>query len=284
MMNISLLNVLSRHFIKRLPIYLTVLTFCWISPSLSKEKSTFPRTVKTVVIDAGHGGKDSGCSGKSVKEKDIALAVALKVGEYIKLNVPDVEVLYTRETDKFVELHERASFANRNSADLFISIHCNHSSASSVQGTETYVIGNNKKEANLEVARRENSVVALETNYKDNYDGFSLDDPTSDIIFSLYQNSYIKQSLKFAELIEDQFKNRAMRYSRGVKQESFLVLYKTSMPSVLIEIGFLSNKSEAQFLYSDIGQALIGSAVYRAFKDYKLYMDNRAQNGLKKSQ
>ncbi len=284
MMNISLLNVLSRHFIKRLPIYLTVLTFCWISPSLSKEKSTFPRTVKTVVIDAGHGGKDSGCSGKSVKEKDIALAVALKVGEYIKLNVPDVEVLYTRETDKFVELHERASFANRNSADLFISIHCNHSSASSVQGTETYVIGNNKKEANLEVARRENSVVALETNYKDNYDGFSLDDPTSDIIFSLYQNSYIKQSLKFAELIEDQFKNRAMRYSRGVKQESFLVLYKTSMPSVLIEIGFLSNKSEAQFLDSDIGQALIGSAVYRAFKDYKLYMDNRAQNGLKKSQ
>ncbi len=284
MMKISLLNVLSQYFIKRLPIYLIVLTFCWISPSLSKEKSSFPRTVKKVVIDAGHGGKDSGCSGKSVKEKDIALAVALKVGEYIKLNVPDVEVLYTRETDKFVELHERASFANRNSADLFISIHCNHSSVSSVQGTETYVIGNDKKDVNLEVARRENSVVALETNYKDNYDGFSLDDPTSDIIFSLYQNSYMKQSLKFAELIEDQFKNRAMRYSRGVKQESFLVLYKTSMPSVLIEIGFLSNKAEAQFLDSDIGQALIGSAVYRAFKDYKLYMDNRAQNGLKKSQ
>ncbi len=283
-MKISLLNVLSQHFIKRLPIYLTVLTFCWISPSLSKEKSTFPRTVKTVVIDAGHGGKDSGCSGKSVKEKDIALAVALKVGEYIKLNVPDVEVLYTRETDKFVELHERASFANRNSADLFISIHCNHSSASSVNGTETYVMGSNKTEANLEVAKRENSVVALETNYKDKYDGFSLDDPTSDIIFSLYQNAYMKQSLDFAKMIEDQFKNRAMRHSRGVKQESFLVLYKTSMPSVLIEIGFLSNKSEAQFLDSDIGQALIGSAVYRAFKDYKLYMDNKSQNGVKKSQ
>jgi len=283
-MTIKLLNVSKRIFINRFLIYLTFFTFCWLNPVLSQDKATKPRIVKTVVIDAGHGGKDSGCSGKKAKEKDIALSVALKVGEYIKENVPDVEVLYTREKDTFVELHERASFANRNSADLFISIHCNHSPASYVQGTETYVMGNDKSDANLEVARRENSVVALETNYKDKYDGFNLDDPLSDIIFSLYQNSYREQSLKFAQLIENQFKNRAMRHSRGPKQESFLVLYKTNMPSVLIEIGFLSNKAEEQFLDSDIGQVLIGSAIYRAFKEYKAHWDSRAQNGIKKNQ
>lgn len=255
----------------------------WLIPSLSEARFQPPRTVQTVVIDAGHGGKDNGCSGNAAKEKKIALSIALKLGEYITENVPGVKVLYTREKDVFVELHERAAFANRNNADLFISIHCNYSPGTpNVNGTETYVMGTGKTEDNLEVARRENSVITLETNYKDNYDGFSLDDPTSYIIFSLFQNAYMKQSLTFAKFVEDQFKGRAMRRSRGVKQENFLVLYKTNMPSVLIETGFLSNKAEEEYLNSAEGQTLIASAIYRAFKEFKQDMDTKAQNGNKR--
>lgn len=246
---------------------------------MSKEKSFYNYKLKKIVIDAGHGGKDSGCSGKYVKEKDITLAIALKLGSYITKNLKDVEVIYTRKKNVFVELHERAALANRKSADLFISIHCNSASKhTTVSGTETYIMGLDKSQENLDVARRENAVVQLENNYQANYDGFDIHNPESEIIFSLYQNAYLNQSIRFASLVENQFKYRARRSSRGVKQESFLVLYKTAMPSVLIETGFLTNKKEEGYLRSDDGQSYIASAIYRAFKEYKYASEGTLSN------
>lgn len=237
-----------------------------IAPALPKEGYR----LRKIVIDAGHGGKDTGCQSKNANEKNITLGIALKLGDYIKDLMPGVQVIYTRDKDYFVELHERAAIANRNGADLFISIHCNSApKAPEVHGTETYVMGLHKSRENLEVAMRENAVIAFEADYQTNYDGFDPNDPQGHIIFSLYQNAYIAQSIKFASLLEKQFKYRAGRSSRGVKQEGFLVLYKTTMPAVLIESGFLSNKAEEKYLRTDEGQSLIASAIYRAFKEYK---------------
>lgn len=234
-------------------------------------------TIKTVVIDAGHGGKDTGCLGKSSREKDIALNIALKLGSYIEQNIEGVKVIYTRKTDTFVELHERAAIANRNKADLFISIHCNAAGKHThVRGTETYVMGLDKSAENLDVSRRENSVILLESDYEQNYDGFNLDDYESNIVFSLYQNAFLSQSIDFASTIEKEFKHKAKRNSRGVKQESFIVLYKTGMPSVLVEAGFLTNTTEEAYLKSDAGQTYIASAIYRAFKEYKTKLEGVA--------
>ncbi len=233
--------------------------------------------VKKVVIDAGHGGKDPGCHGGSSKEKVITLDLALKVGEYIESKMSDVEVVYTRTTDKFVALDERAKIANRSNADLFISIHCNSvPSASSAHGTETYVMGLNTSKHNLEVAKRENSVILMEDDYLTSYDGFDPNSPESHIIFSLYQNAYLEQSIQYANLVEKQFKEKAKRNSRGVKQAGFVVLYKTGMPSVLIEAGFLSNSKEEKYLLSDDGQSYIASAIYRAFKEYKEEVEGKS--------
>lgn len=232
--------------------------------------------VKTLVIDAGHGGHDSGTRGGSTKEKDVVLKVALKLGELIKANLPDVKVIYTRDSDKFVELIDRAEIANKNEADLFISIHANSLPASTpaarkeaIYGTETYVMGIHKSEANFEVAKRENSVILLEENYKEKYEGFDPNSPESYILFSLFQSATLEGSLTLASKIEKQFGERAGRRSRGVKQAGFVVLYKTSMPSVLIEIGFLSNAKEEKDLNSEKAQEYIASAIYRAFKEYK---------------
>lgn len=227
-----------------------------------------PYAVKTVVIDAGHGGNDPGCSGSKVNEKNVALNIALKLGEYIKKNYTNVNVLYTRNTDNFVELYERANVANRNNADLFISVHCN-SGARNAYGTETYTMGLHRSEANLKVAQFENTVILLEENYKENYEGFDPNSPESYIIFSLYQNANLEKSLLLASKVEEQFETRTKRNSRGVKQAGFLVLYKTTMPSILIETGFLTNKHEEKYLSSEQGQDYIASAIYRAFKDYK---------------
>lgn len=237
-----------------------------------KKEKTY--TVKKIVIDAGHGGKDSGCLGTHAKEKDIALNIALKVGNYITENIKGVEVIYTRKKDVFVELHERAAIANRNNADLFISIHCNAlPNNKKISGTETYLMGVEQSKANLEVAQRENKSILLENNYSQNYDGFNPNDPQSHIIFSMYQNAHMEQSLKFAELVENEFKSRVGRKSRGVKQEGFIVIYKTAMPSILIETGFLSNTNEETYLNTDEGQSLIASGIYRAFKQYKKYAE-----------
>ena len=242
--------------------------------SLSQQK------IRKVVIDAGHGGKDPGALGKYSREKDIALAIALKAGNYIEKNIPDVEVIYTRETDVFVELHNRARIANDAEADLFISIHCNANNSSRPYGTETYVMGLHKSQANLEVAKLENAAILKEEDYSDMYDGF---DPNRDedyIALTLFQNSYQESSLTIASMVQDQFRERARLKDRGVWQAGFWVLYKTAMPAILIETGFLSNANDEKYLRSDEGQTYIASAIYRAFKEYKLMIEdpgNRAE-------
>ncbi len=231
--------------------------------------------VDVIVIDAGHGGKDPGAIGKISKEKDITLAIALKLGNYIKENLPDVNVIYTRTTDKFIELHERSEIADRNNADLFISIHVNASRKSSVTGTSTFIMGLNKADKQLDVVKRENSVILIEENYKTKYDGFDPNSPESDIIFSLYQNAYLDKSIRLAELVQEEFKEKAKRTDRDVRQAGLVVLWNCSMPSILIETGFISNPDEEIFLNSKNGQAIIASAIYRAVKKYKYETENQ---------
>jgi N-acetylmuramoyl-L-alanine amidase len=225
--------------------------------------------IKKVVIDAGHGGEDPGAIGKRSKEKNIALAVALKLGNFIKTNFPDIEVIYTRKTDVFIELYRRAQIANSNKADLFISIHCNSTKSADAYGTETWVLGLNKSQANLEVAKKENGAILFEKDYSSQYDGFDPYSPEGNIIFSLYQNAYLDQSLKLADMVQKQFVNKLGRHGRGVKQAGFLVLYKTTMPAALIELGFVSNPQEEDYLLSENGQNQLASGIFKAFKEYK---------------
>jgi N-acetylmuramoyl-L-alanine amidase len=227
--------------------------------------------VDKIVIDAGHGGKDSGTVGSISKEKDVALKIALELGRIIKDNLPDVEIIYTRNKDNFVELEDRAMLANKNDADLFISIHCNAVPAnkSQIYGTETYIMGVHKDNANFEIAKRENSVILLEENYEERYEGFDPNSPESNILFSLYQNAYLENSLNLADKIEYQFSKRVGRNSRGVRQAGFWVLWRTSMPSVLIETGYLSNPKEERYLNDKLGQVYLASGIYRAFRDFK---------------
>ena len=225
--------------------------------------------IQTIVIDAGHGGKDSGALGKVTTEKALNLAVALKFGAYIEENLPDVNVIYTRKTDKFVELSERAAIANRNNADVFISIHCNSTGTpNSAYGAETFVMGESKNEKNLEVAKKENAAILLEDN-TDAYDNFDPNSTEAYILFSLTQSIYQSQSLNLADKVQKQFTNKLGRHDRGVQQAGFLVLWKTSMPSILVELGFINNTKEEQFLNSEKGQTQMALALYRAFAEYK---------------
>lgn len=228
--------------------------------------------LKTVVIDAGHGGKDPGCSGKFSKEKHVALQVALELGRIIEENLPDIKVIYTRKTDRFIELHERANIANRNNADLFVSIHCN-AGPHYFRGSETYAMGLHKTRGNLDVAMRENQSILQEENYLDNYEGFDPNSTEGYILFSLMQNAYLDNSLNIASKVESQFKNRVSRHSRGVKQAGFIVLWKTSMPSILVELGFLTNEKEEAFLNNKKNQVYMASGIYRAIKAYKLELE-----------
>ena len=227
--------------------------------------------VDVVVIDAGHGGKDNGTSGSFSKEKDVALKIALELGKTIEKYMKDVKVIYTRDDDTFIGLKERANIANKNDADLFISVHCNavEKNKNKSYGTETWVMGLHKTEANLEIAKRENSVILLEEDNEEKYEGFDPNDVESYILFSLVQNAYLDNSLNLAEKIEEQFEERVGRYSRGVKQAGFQVLYQTSLPSVLVEVGFLTNSSEEKYLNSALGQTYLASGIFRAFRDYK---------------
>jgi N-acetylmuramoyl-L-alanine amidase len=233
-------------------------------------------TVQVVVIDAGHGGEDPGALGKSAMEKNIVLPIALKVGKYIEENFPDVKVIYTRDKDTFIPLHERATIANEAKADLFISVHANWSKSNKVAGTESYALGEHLSGQNLEVVMKENSVITLEEDYTLHYEGFDPKSSESYIIFSLIQNIHLVQSLTFASFVQNQFRERAMRTDRGVKQDIFLVLWRTTMPSVLIETGFISNSSEEKYLISDEGQTYLASAIFRAFKEYKLDIENKS--------
>ncbi len=264
---------INRKVVKNI-VFTTLLTLLFIFSSFTVVDKRDLK-INTVVIDAGHGGKDSGTIGKVSKEKDIALKIALELGKTIQNNLKDVKVIYTRANDTFVELEERAQIANKNGADLFISIHCNslpantpESKKQSIFGTETYIMGMHTSDANFEVAKRENSVILLEDN-KETYEGFDPKSPESYILFSLYQSAYLDNSLKLADKIEHQFKERVQRKSRGVRQAGFWVLYRTSMPSVLVETGYLSNINEEKYLNDSYGQTLIASGLFRAFRDYK---------------
>ena len=228
--------------------------------------------IKTIVIDPGHGGKDSGTMGTKrfkIYEKHVALSVSLKLGKYISENFPDVEVIYTRNSDVFLELNERTEIANNANADLFISIHCDGFTNPKPSGASVFVMGMSKLKANMDVAMRENAAIYLEDNYQQKYDGFDPKSPESYIVFSLMQNTYLNQSLSFAEEVENQFSTRANRKSRGVKQAPFYVISRTNMPSILVECGFLTNPKEEEFLHTDIGQDYIASAIFRAFRSYK---------------
>lgn len=222
-----------------------------------------------VVIDPGHGGKDPGAVNKSIREKDIVLGVGLKLGAYIKENYPDVKVIYTRSTDVFVPLIERSRIANKNKADLFISIHANYCGTPATRGTETFVLGLHRSNENLDVAKKENSVILLEENYSNTYEGFDPNSSESYIMFELVQDIYMDQSLSFANDIQHQFKSRIATSNRGVKQAGFLVLRQSSMPSVLVEAGFLSNQNEANYLKSEEGQQNIALSIFDAFRRFK---------------
>lgn len=228
--------------------------------------------ITTVVIDPGHGGKDTGALGAISKEKDLNLTVALLAGDYIKKNLPDVNVIYTRERDVFVGLNERAMIANRNNADVFISIHCNStdSKGASAMGAETFVLGEHKNAANLQVAKNENSAILYEEDASEQYGDFDLNSPEAYIALSLFQQEYLNQSLQLAANVQEQFSKRVGRKDRGVQQAGFLVLWKTAMPSILIELGFISNAAEERFLASESGQIYMASAIYRAFRDFKM--------------
>ena len=237
-----------------------------------------------VCIDAGHGGHDTGCISGKAKEKDVALGISLKLGKYIEDHFPDVKVIYTRKTDVFLGLHERAAIANNARADLFICVHCNSACYrdkkkkkdvcnEETNGVETWVMGLHKSEANLEVSKRENEVVLLEKDYTKKYDGFDPNSPEANIIFSLYQNAFLDQSLKMASLVQNEVSKKG-REERGVKQAGFLVLFKTYMPSVLIETGFLTNPAEAKYLTSEKGQDALASAFFNAFKNYKASVES----------
>lgn len=229
-----------------------------------------------VVIDAGHGGKDPGARGSIVNEKEINLAVALKLGRLIEENHPDVRVVYTRKTDRFIELDERANIANRHKADLFISIHTNAvKRGSSARGTETYTLGLARSDENLEVAMRENSAILLEDNYQQKYEGFDPNSSESYIIFEFIQNKHVEQSITLASEVQKCFAS-ADRANRGVRQAGFLVLRKTSMPSILVELGYISNREEERFMKSDNGRNKLATALYTAFTKYKRAYDRRA--------
>ncbi|MDB5281840.1 MAG: cell wall hydrolase/autolysin [Bacteroidota bacterium] len=230
--------------------------------------------IKTIVIDAGHGGKDPGAIGPGkTNEKDVALSVALKLGDLVQKNFPDVKIIYTRKTDVFIELHERADIANQAKADLFMAIHCNSSTSSGTYGTSTYVLGLHRTEANLEVAKRENAVILMEDDRDKNYD-FDPNTPQGHIMMSMKQNAFLDQSIDMASKIESQFETSAKRKSLGVKQAGFYVIYKTTMPSLLSEIGFISNPDEEKFLNSAKGQDLIANSLFKAFKEYKFQIEN----------
>ncbi|HUX97756.1 MAG TPA: N-acetylmuramoyl-L-alanine amidase [Bacteroidales bacterium] len=264
---------LHNNNIKTLRIIVTI-TFFLISLCSFAKDNVEKKWV--IVIDAGHGGKDPGALGSSSREKEITLAVALKTGEYIEKNLNNVKVIYTRKTDVFIDLKDRANIANKNKADIFISIHANWAPSKKILGAETFIMGHAKDEANLQVAMKENEVILLESDYSTQYEGFDPKSPESYIMFTLMQNVYQDQSTLLAAKIQSQFKERISRTDRGVKQAGFWVLFMTTMPSVLTELGFITHPSEEKFLTSIEGQDYLASAVFRACREYISETESRS--------
>ena len=235
--------------------------------------------MKTLVIDPGHGGDKPGAIGKHCQEKELTLSIAKKFGKLVEDNYPDVNVIYTRTSDVDVTLAERANMANRAKADLFVSIHINSHPTSVPVGMETYVMGLSRSRANMEVAKKENADILLEEGYKNNsdYQGFDPNSPESYVMFAMYQNANIDKSLNFAQFTQDQYKSAIKTTNRGVKQAEFFVLYKTAMPAVLAEVGFISNPAEEAYMMSDEGQATIAVCLLNAFANYKAQEESVAK-------
>ncbi len=253
---------------KRLVLLFVALLLC-IPLSVAQKRE--PGKVKTLVIDPGHGGAKPGAISKRITEKDLVLNVAKKFGALVEQNFPDVKVIYTRSTDVDINLSARADVANHVKADLFVSIHANSHPTSTPSGVETYVMGLSKGKANMEVAKKENADILLESDYKSNaaYQGFDPNSPESNVMFAMYQNAYITKSLDFASFVQKQYAQNTKSINRGVKQAELFVIYKTAMPSVLTEIGFISNSAEEAFLASREGQEKIALSLYNAFAQYK---------------
>lgn len=250
--------------------------FCSHAKSTKKDNSK----ISVVVIDPGHGGKDYGASIGSAHEKDIVLDIALKLGSIISQNYSDIKVVYTRSSDVFIPLHKRAEIANKSEADLFLSIHVNAVETKSVQGTETFVLGLHRNDDNLEVAKKENAVILLEDDYSTTYEGFDPNLPESYIMFETMQEEYQGQSVLLASNIQDEFRTYAKRMDRSVKMAGFLVLRRTTMPSVLIETGFLSHTKERSYLLSSAGKNALATSIYRAFTAYKNQIEERSKFNL----
>ena len=275
------------HIFSRNALGLLLLAALFVNPLFADDKKKKNNKIRTIVIDPGHGGKDSGTMGTkryTQYEKHIALDISLKLGNYIKEAFPDIEIIYTRKTDVFLELWERTELANEKNADLFISVHCDGFTNPNPSGASVFVMGMSKLKANMDVAMRENSVMYLEDNFKEKYDGFDPKSTESYIIFSLMQNTFLDQSISIAEKIEDEFANRAKRKSRGVKQAPFYVISRVNMPSILIEAGFLTNPKEEDFLNTELGKDHIASAIFRGFRSYKESVDGANISELDKSE
>ena len=256
-----------------------ILLFFLITISIlgsSQPLNLLKSSIKVVVIDAGHGGKDPGCHGHSkINEKDVALNIALKLGKIIEENLPDVQVIYTRKDDRFIELWQRAAIANRNKADLFISVHCNAHTSTSLNGAESYVMGIHKTNGNLAVSRRENESLQLEANYQESghYSDFDPDSPEAQIILSLYQNSFLEHSIELASTLQDKVKAKGSLRDLGVNQAGFVVLWKTTMPSVLVETGFLTNVKDEAYLTSEKGKNESARNIFEAVRDFKVKLE-----------
>ena len=229
---------------------------------------SLPMHAFTVVIDPGHGGDDPGAIGRIAREKTLNLNAALQLGEMIKEAYPEVDVIFTRKTDVFIPLRTRADIANKNKADLFISIHANASDNRNASGAETFVLGTDRMEDNLDIAMRENAVIKLESDYQSSYEGFDPNSIDSYIMFDLLQSDYMNQSLQFATMVQKQFVDSLKRGDRGVRQAAFLVLLRTACPSVLVEMGFISNRDEERFLASEEGRLGITRSIFRAFSQF----------------
>lgn len=258
-----------RILILLLGVFLTI----FYTTSLSAQSRSF-----TVVIDPGHGGRDPGALGSTSKEKDIVLSVGLKLGKLIEDNHPDVKVIYTRDKDVFVPLNQRATIANKAHADLFISLHCNalDRRKTSPQGVETFVLGLHRSIDNLDVAKAENAVIMYEDDYSVKYEGFNPNEPESYIIFEFMANEFLDQSVQLASLVQNQLVSNSKRVNRNVRQAGFLVLREVAMPSVLVELGYISNKQEENYLKSSSGQTSLANSIYNGFREYKREHDKKS--------
>ena len=241
------------------------------------------RRLSTLVIDAGHGGKDPGCTWGNHTEKELNLKIALLFGSMVEEAYPDVKVIYTRSDDRFIELHTRGDIANRADADLFISIHTDAVGNNEAHGSSTYIMGNDKSEKNLAVAQRENSVIVMEGDYEAKYEGYDPNSAESFIIFSLMQYAHAEQSMVFAEMVQKHYAKRTPITDRGARQGPYLVLWRTAMPSVLTEMGFMTNKSDRDYLHSEVGQRQVAGALFDAFSEYRTRCNARADESAKQA-